>query len=264
MTFDLSKRNCGIWDLDNTLYPDTHPDGFCFADHYLRAFADMARATFPTLSDEDILHYREIGYTHLGASFLGFDEVARDHGYDFEAIHDALHEQVNLLWFERIIQSHPDRIRPCPDTVSLFESLSSHLRHGCLTHSSIKNWGRPVLERLDIVQFFGPILGMPDYDFMSKHLSTRGLEKILDLMDADPPEAFFVEDTIRNLEKVKDLDSRLLTVLVHHGRPPDRLPSCVDIAVESPKILLSALHKAHMSAKPRSALSAGPIVPEMV
>lgn len=251
MQHDLSERTCGIWDLDNTLIPDLHPDGFSFSAYFPKAFQDVAQALFPTLDDENITHHMDSGFFHFGTSFLGFQAIAEEYGYDLNTLYEALHENANRLWLERITQNHPDGIRPCPRTVSLFDSLSSHVRHGCLTHSSPEHWARPVLTQLGIIQFFSQILGLPDYGFMPKPLSTRGLETILGEMVAEPHEAFFAEDSLRNLEKAKDLSPHLLTVLVHYGRPPDRLPAYVDLAVENPVALLSALNEAHLSAKPK-------------
>lgn len=250
MISGLEKRTCGVWDLDNTLYPDCRPDGSRISLRFVESFLHTANVLLPDLGDDLVVDRMTRSFLLCGMSCGGFSDIAPDYGYAPKELMEALHSTTGRRWFEIVTRDYPDHFSNCPDTISLFSLLSDQMRHGCLTHSCSENWAAPVLKRLGYARFFETVMGPTHYDFESKQLSTRPLKIALEKLGAEPHEAFFVEDSLRNLEKAKDLSSRLLTVLVHHGHPPDVLPPYVDLAIENPKVLLAALLEAHQSHRP--------------
>jgi phosphoglycolate phosphatase-like HAD superfamily hydrolase len=251
MLSDLGQRICGVWDLDNTLYKDARADGTRISDYFIESFIVTAQALMPGLSEEAIVHRMNESYRRCGMSSGGFADLAADHGHTPDVLREALHSRTSRRWFRTVTGLYPDHFQPCPETVGLFERLSDRMRHGCLSHSCTEHWVGPVIEALGLKGFFREVMGAGAYGFHSKQLSTIPLETMLECLEAEPREGFFAEDSLANLERAKDLDPRIFNIMVHHGAPPNPLPSYVDLALDNHVVVLRALEEAHRTYKPK-------------
>lgn len=252
MPLDLQNRFACVFDLDNTLYADRDEAGHDISTHFVESFVRTAQALLPGLTEHVILEYMSRSYVHCGMSSVGFSDIAADHGHDPHSLCNALHSGTSRLWFETVTRDYPERLRPCAETVALFSSLvQKGVRNGCLSHSCKESWAEPVLDRLGLRGFFDVVMGAACSNFMSKQLSTVPIGTILHRLGSGPEEAIFFEDSLKNLEKAKDLDSRLLTVHIHRGHMLTRVPSFVDLSVVSHLEALRALEEAHRSRRPR-------------
>src|SRR5690606_11174262 len=101
----------------------------------------------------------------------------------------------------------------------LFEDTRDYIRHGVLTQSCVTGWASPFLTMLGRLDYFDPAcrLGFVECDFETKAHSTKPLQKAISLMNASPEQVVFIEDTLANIERAKELDPRILTVHIHHG-----------------------------------------------
>ncbi|HRC26780.1 MAG TPA: HAD hydrolase-like protein [Alphaproteobacteria bacterium] len=255
----LGHRICGVWDLDNTLYKDARADGTRISDHFIESFIVTAQALLPGLGEEEIVRRMNDSYRRCGMSSGGFADLAAHHGHTPAILREALHSRTSRRWFQVVTDLYPDHFQPCPETVSAFERLSGWMRHGCLSHSCTEHWVGPVMEALGLKGFFNEVMGAGAYGFHSKQLSTIPLETMLERLEAEPQESFFVEDSLVNLEKAKDLDSRIFNILIHHGAPPDPLPSYLDWAVENHLVAVRALEEAHRTYRPKVWIPVGPV-----
>ena len=110
------------------------------------------------------------------------------------------------------------------------DSLRGHVEHGILTQSCLANWAQPGLVRQRRLDYFGVFVGFAEGGFVTKSRSTRPLETVMKLMNARPEETVFIEDSLCNLKKAKELDDRILTVHICHDQQCE-IPDYVDIQV---------------------------------
>lgn len=112
-----------------------------------------------------------------------------------------------------------------------FESLRGQVRHGLLTQGCLKHWATPFLTAMNRLQYFeeGARFGYAEMGYLTKAESTRPLAVAIEAMKADFDEVVFIEDSLPNLEKAKELDSRIFTALTCHAEPIEDLPDYIDL-----------------------------------
>ena len=187
-----------IHDLDNMLYPD-FPD----APRIMNNAGAMAAVHDCKLN----ISVAEAG--HLIERALkecpGWLDLLVEKGLDVEAFMGFYHRRLDHTL-----------ITPYPDLVSHFNALSGKADHVVLTHSN-GEWARRALDHIGLGDH------LPDERVLSwekykewKSLSARGFEKAAALLQAEPREIIFSDDSVRNLKTAKAMG--ITTVWVSHGR----------------------------------------------
>lgn len=113
-----------------------------------------------------------------------------------------------------------------------FETLRGYnVRHGLLTQSCLKHWATPFLTAMNRLHYFeeGARRGYAEMGYLTKAESTAPLAGIIEEMRAQFDEVVFIEDSLPNLEKAKELDDRIFTTFTCHAQPKDIVPDYVDL-----------------------------------
>jgi putative hydrolase of the HAD superfamily len=140
----------------------------------------------------------------------------RDYDVDLKDLHLMCHDFLD----EKIIAKSQE-------IQGLFSALA--LDHVLVTHSH-RVWAQRVLNHIGLSAWFDGdcIFGLEDYDYRHKHECRSSFEKALEKLSCTPAAAIMVEDTLKNLRIPRDMG--MLTVFIHHGRPPQVLPDFVDFS----------------------------------
>lgn len=231
-------------------YDGVHYDYAAFGDVYTFLAGVKVEAVGTMLPDLDPVEVARMGkesYFKCGDGLKVFVDIAAARGHDAREFRSELHALYHRIGHERTLEQHAGIFAPCADTNRLFSTLRPHIQHGLLTLSCVDNWARPLLMRQERLHYFegNALIGYAEAGFVSKADSTRPLKMTMDLLGAKPQETVFLEDSLPNLKKAKELDERICTVHVCYGRPQACLPDYVDIQVERPYVLMTqaaALH----------------------
>lgn len=188
-----------IHDLDEMLYP-TYPDAvniMCNAgaiaavqDCGLRRSVAEARAMID----------RAIAERPDWMSYLVENGVDEDH------LHAAYHKRLDHKL-----------IAPYPSLSKHFSELGDHASHVMLTHSA-GEWAARTVEHLALRPWFPDerILSWEKYRAL-KGTSTKGFEMAAQLLQADPRDITFADDSLKNLKTAKSMG--MTTVWTSHGKP---------------------------------------------
>ncbi len=221
---DLKKRlesvSSIIWDLDNTLYPESDLLHQAFDD----AIARAAILSGAAVSMDDAVRLSKqsyIDHAYGGRIFI------EQYGVDPRDLHFNIHPLVN----ETIITAHAD-------LPGLFGMLP--LDHALVTHGS-REWALRVLKHIGLHDLFPDhtVHALEDFDFEKKHMSRRPFEQALKAISHQASLSMMVEDQARNLVLPRDMG--MVTVLVTHGRKLDDVPSHVDLVIDNAVDLLGIL-----------------------
>lgn len=189
-----------IHDLDEFLYP-TYPDaGNIMGDAAaIAAVEDCGLAI--SVAEARALIDRSYNEHHDWRDLL-----VSDHKADPDHLHAAYHKRLDHKL-----------IVPYPQLSKSFSDLSGHASHVILTHSAAE-WASRTVDHLSLRPWFPDerILAWEKYKAL-KSFSTKGFEMAARLLDADPREVTFGDDSLRNLKTAKDMG--MTTIWASHGKP---------------------------------------------
>lgn len=185
------------------------------------------------VADANFLQTCKENYLNTGDGLAIFRDLAKAHKLDEHALYSDAHRLYHRISFDMAVKGHGHGIVPCEKSIDAFEQLKGHVQHGLLTMSCLDNWARPLLTTLKLVGYFNPsaMMGAGDVGFKNKANSTYPLAFALQRMNAQPENAVFIEDSLKNLATAKTLDEGILTVFVSETAIPDSIPPFVDIHV---------------------------------
>ncbi len=230
-------------------------------DFFAETKIRVVRHLLPQLTDDKI---REIGlksYKETGDGLLLFTDKAIELGVITDD--DAAPFRKNLFHeFHRIgtasLQVLAPRIfTPCQTTNNAFERLRGHVQHGLLTQSCFHNWAEPILRAQEKLDFFEPsaLMDFADMGFVTKEQSYEPLAELMRRLNAHPEDMVFIDDSLPNLDKAKELDSRILTVYVCGDLPLDHLPRYIDIQVRRVGDFLNQAADLYMQPQPQTEMN---------
>jgi len=212
-------------------------------EFYARMKILTIRPHFPHLSDDEIFTYGMKSYKETGDGMLLFCEYARERGMAEKEV--SAFRQSNFRIFHQHAIAYmrefaPNVFVPRPAVIASFERLKPHIMHGLLTQSCGIHWGRPILSAQQKIGYFNPdaIIDFADMGYITKAKRVEPLAGIMSIMGARPEQVVFIEDSLENLERAKELDQRILTVYVCRDLPLSPLPGYVDLQVRSVDDLL--------------------------
>lgn len=224
MNPDLKKRleniSSIIWDLDNTLYPETDLLHQAFDD----AIARAAILSGAAVSMDDAIRLSKQSYIDHAYGGRVFIE---QYGVDPQLLHFNIHPLVN----ETIISAYDG-------LPGLFDAIA--IPHALVTHGS-REWALRVLNHIGLRDRFPDhtVHALEDFAFEKKHVSRRPFEQALAAICHTASLSMMVEDQARNLVLPREMG--MVTVLVTHGRSLDEVPSHVDLVIDNAVELLGIL-----------------------
>jgi FMN phosphatase YigB (HAD superfamily) len=230
-----------VWDFDGVKYSyDDIPGVYALCD---RISAENAVEVISGLDFETALLLGQQSYAKHGDSIGEFLEWARAKGLDPEDVRMGLFRGYHSRLKNHLERHHPHVMARDEGLVAAFEAAAAHIQHGIATHSCIDNWARPFLDKAGLLKFFnqGALVGLDHVDFVTKSTSARMVQECLSRLGADPKESGFVEDSLTNLGRAKDIDPHLVTIYVHQGKPLESLPPYVDHQTENNRTLMREL-----------------------
>jgi FMN phosphatase YigB (HAD superfamily) len=230
-----------IWDIGNVLYPYSRVTEEYYA-LCRDAHAEIASEIFPMLSTEEAQYLVDECYKTFHDCYGAFLPVIIHYGLDLEETRLYLFEKHYAMLYELLVKHCPNIFDDTTDLINAFRGISGRVKHGILTQCCMVSFGMPVLNKLGILPFFEPkaILGLDQVGFVKKAESAKPLRVVLELMDANPEHAYFVEDTLPNLERASEIKG-LRCIYINHGKPLDTLPSFVSNQFREPTDFLRSL-----------------------
>lgn len=239
----LKPTQAVIWDIDGVKYnyrASPHVNFYQLCDD---AVLKAAKPLLPSLTDQQILFLAQESYRLYRDCYGAFMPFATQSGLPAESFRKHLFQDYHTILFSTLAKDHPGYFDHARHVIPLFHN-APHIKHGALSHSSIEQWGIKVLDAIGVLPYFdkNALLGMDQYDFMRKSDTVEPLLQILKLLQAQPGEACFVEDSLKNLERAKDIPG-LSTIYIHYGYPLDELPPYVDAQFHDPAAFMTALIK---------------------
>lgn len=225
-----ARRRVFIHDYDGVHY--AYAD-FPEINDVLRRAKLLAAATLlPDLSPEEAEVMAKSSFSVTGNGQGLFVQHAEKIGLDIAKFkrdfHLKLHEEAARI----AANDHAHVFAPHDAINAHFESLRGYnVRHGLLTQSCLLNWATPFLTAMNRLHYFEESArhGYAEMGYLTKAESTAPLAGIIERMQADFDEVVFIEDSLPNLEKAKELDSRIFTTFTCHAQPKDDVPDYVDL-----------------------------------
>lgn len=227
---DLQKIRGSVWDMDGCVYQ--YPA--CFSDHCNEVVAKLIYEIVPKV--------REFGYAQLKTMA---EKSYRDTGSSFSALvarYELDHDDFSAQ-FHQLLEV--ERVNAAAGLSDAFVRVvgAGHKVH-LATHSHI-NFAKRMLPHLGLHGVFNMQVNVHTLEQFgvehSKHLSPKMVFESIDRMQTERHETAFVEDTLANLEKIKDCDPRIKTVWIHWGRKPDAKPRAADYMFASPTQAVQAM-----------------------
>jgi putative hydrolase of the HAD superfamily len=212
-----------LWDLDNTLYPETD----ALHDAFDIAIAKAAIEHGVKLTIEEAMAAAKRSFIDHGYGGRVFIETM---GVDPHKLHFSLHPLVD----EKIIIVHDG-------LVDQMQSLSLH--HVIVTHGA-RDWALRVLEHLGLKPLFSDdrIHALEDFSFHKKGASRIPFETGLASMGLQPSDVIMVEDQERNLRIPHEMG--MGTVLLDYGRRGHKAAEFVDLVCHDVHELLMHIREA--------------------
>jgi FMN phosphatase YigB (HAD superfamily) len=216
-----------IWDIGNVLYPYSRVTQEYYALCH-DAHAEIAQEVFPFLSTEEAQFLVDECYNTFHDCYGAFIPVIIHCGLDVEETRLRLFKRHYAMLYELLIKHCPDIFVDTTELVDAFRGIAGRVKHGILSQCCMESFGIPALDKLGILSFFEAkaILGLDQVGFVKKAESTKPLRLALEIMDADPENTYFVEDTLSNLERASEIQG-LHCIYINHGKPLEKLPSFV-------------------------------------
>lgn len=219
------ERRVFIHDYDGVHYPYSAFKTDRFEDVYsflAIAKVAIAKVHLPDLSPEMAFDmgrrsYRETG-DGLGLYLRHLSEVM---GVDTAQVRPQLHRDLHIEAYKLIAGNFDHLFAPDANVNTAFERLRGHVNHGLLTQGCVDGWARPLLTLQQRIDYFTQscLIGFAETNFVTKADSIEPLRLAITSMGAHPEEVVFLEDTLANLKKAKELDPRILTVHIRDTDP---------------------------------------------
>lgn len=245
-----AQRTILIHDLDGVHHRyDGLPDLY---DFYAKVKYTTLSPHFPDMSAEEIKRHGLDSYKQTGDGLLLFHDLAIARGMnkrDATLFRERIFRDFHQVGRQILEAQAPDIFKSCDLTLRLFEDVAPFVRHGLLTQSCGENWGKPILQAQGKLKFFdgGALVDFAACDFVTKAMSVEPLRHIMGLMKASPEQCVFLEDSLANLERAKQLSPDIMTVYICHDLPLAELPSYVDMQARGLKEVLYKLRHIHMA-----------------
>ncbi len=181
-----------LFDLDNTIYP--HNVGLWQEiDRRIQLWVSKT-LRIPLAEAHEVQHryWREYGTTIMG--------LIAEHGIDPAPYLHYVHD-IDLTPY----------LQPDPQLAAVLAALPQ--RKAIFTNATTEH-ARNVLARLGVLDQFSLLIGLDETGYISKP-HPLAYERCLTLLDVQPWQCLFVEDSARNLEPARDLG--MITALI--GEP---------------------------------------------
>ncbi len=202
----MSSSKLILWDLDGTLYPETHE----VKDAFRRAVCNALRNVVdPALSDEAAYDLIKKSRQDHGDSFTGLIKK----GFKASTLHEAHHARLD-----------PKVVQRNEETIKAFErAREAGVRHAIMTHGHM-NWTLQVLEKAGLREFFdeADIISVEKIDFLKKHTGPEPFKRALALLGEKPENTTMVEDKAANLVHPHAMGMK--TIMVHYGKIKEDVP----------------------------------------
>lgn len=208
-----------IHDLDNMLYPD-YPDAFNIMNDAGAAAAVHDCQLKISVAEARTLIDRAI------KECPGWLDLLVEKGLDTDRFMAAYHKRLD----HKVIT-------PYPTLAQKFNALNGHADHVVLTHSNA-DWAGRAIDHIALRPWLPEdrVLSWEHYKEW-KSSSTKGFEKAASLLQADPKDIVFADDSLRNLKTAKSMG--MTTVWTSHGRVmPAGQGAHVDHNVENIEVFL--------------------------
>ncbi len=208
-----------IHDLDNMLYPD-YPDAFNIMND-----AGAAAAVHDCQLKISVAEARAMIDKAISTR-PGWLDILIENGLDADQFMVAYHKRLD----HKVIT-------PYPTLTQKFNELNGHADHVVLTHSNA-DWAGRAIDHIALRPW------LPEHRVLSwekykewKSAGTRGFEMAAHLLQADPKDIVFADDSLRNLKTAKSMG--MTTVWTSHGRAlPAENAQYVDHNVETIEVFL--------------------------
>lgn len=230
------------FDFDGVFYDYSSIAG-CH-DLYDRIMAHTAREVFgKELDFNSAKRIVQTGYRDHGDCISGLCEWAEKQGHNPSDYRLQLFRTYHTKLQAYLKRNYPNVFIERLDLQAAFELSAGIVANGLATHSCAQSLARPLLASMGINHYFNDaaVHGLDEAGFVQKHIDPLLVRMSFNSMGVDMQEGCFVEDTARNLEKLKEISPETRTVLIHNGRPLPRLPAHIN---EQYRDLLS-MKKAH-------------------
>lgn len=240
MTQNLdSSRTVFIHDFDGVHYPNAAiPHLHDLLGH---AKAEVAVRMMPSLAYEDALELGLTSYAQTGNGMSLLERHAKTLGLDADLFQREFHFDLHKSLYASVMKSHASVFSPIAAINAHLENLRGKIRHGLVTQSCLVHWARPHLTALGRLDYFekNAIFGFAESGFLTKAESTKPLAIAIEALNAKPDEVVFIEDSLANLKRAKELDEKILTVYTCHDHPLEAVPDYVDLQTSSLETLFS-------------------------
>ncbi len=259
LTLD-AQRTVLIHDLDGVHH---RYDGLRdLYDFYAQIKYQTLSPHFPEMSAEEIKRHGLDSYKQTGDGLLLFHDLAIARGMsktEAAMFRERIFRDFHQAGRQALEAQAPNIFKSCSLTLRLFEDVAPFVRHGLLTQSCGENWGQPILQAQGKLRFFeaGALIDFAACDFVTKAMSVEPLRHIMRLMNARPEQCVFLEDSLANLERAKQLSPEIMTVYICHDLPLAELPSYVDMQARGLNEILYKLRKEHLEQTPSKEMAPG-------
>ncbi|NTU77113.1 MAG: HAD family hydrolase [Alphaproteobacteria bacterium] len=237
----MAKNPSIVWDIGNVLYPYSRVPEEYYALCY-EAYAKIAQEVIPVLSAQEAQYLVGESYKEFHDCYGAFLPVILFYGLDLEETRLCLFQKNFAVLYELLRKQCPAVFGDTTELVEAFRGTLGRVKHGILSQSCTETFGIPLLDELGLLPFFEPkaILGLDQVGFVKKAESIKPLLLALERMEADPGCAYFVEDTLSNLERAAEVRG-LRGIYINHGKLLDPLPSFVSNQFKEPVDFLRSL-----------------------
>lgn len=191
MTADLSRINCWIFDLDNTLYP---------ASANLFALIDAKMGEFiQTLLTVDAPEARRIQKDYFARYGTTLSGLMAEHAIEPNSFLEFVHD------------IPMDRLSPAPELATAIAALPG--RKLVFTNGDA-DYADKVLAALGLADCFETVFDIRDAQYQPKP-DLKPYHMLCDTLSIDPNRALFAEDMARNLAPAKTMG--MATVWINNG-----------------------------------------------
>ena len=191
MPADLSRIDCWIFDLDNTLYPAS-ADLFALIDQKMGQFIQNLLGLDPIAARKVQKDY----FVRHGTTLSG---LMAEHAIDPDGFLDFVHD------------IPMDRLSPAPSLANAIQALPG--RKLVFTNGDA-DYASRVLDALALSDCFETIFDIREANYQPKP-ELAPYQMLCNSRDIDPERALFVEDMARNLKPAKTLG--MATVWINNG-----------------------------------------------
>ncbi len=242
MTAKLGQVRQFGYDFDGVFYPHASvPNLFAeFAHAKGLAAHQLTNGLIPVARASAIGH---AGYKKNGDSVTALSEWAGRNGYNREEFRTKLFRLIHEIIIKRFFEIAPNVFTHQKELAESFQR-TAHIPRGIATHGCATTYATPLLDALGVLPFIrqDSMFGLDNADFKTKTKHADLMLMCLNALGHDLSVQAFVEDTVKNLQVLKEQTPNVTTVFIHHGTPLEgKLPSYIDFQFRD----LIALHAAH-------------------